>query len=47
MLNHPTFFEDWQSYPANVLKVDEVPKLGSGKTDFNGTKKIALANDQE
>ena len=27
--------------------VDEIPKLGSGKTDFSATKKIALVNDQE
>ena len=34
-------------HPANVLNVDEIPKLGSGKTDFSATKKIALVNDQE
>ena len=33
-------------HPANILNVDEIPKLGSGKTDFSATKKIALANDQ-
>ena len=33
-------------HPANVLNVDEIPKLGSGKTDFSATKKIALVNDQ-
>ena len=33
-------------YPSNVLNVDEIPKLGSGKTDFSATKKIALVNDQ-
>jgi len=30
-----------------VLNVDEIPKLGSGKTDFSATKKIALVNGQE
>jgi acyl-[acyl-carrier-protein]-phospholipid O-acyltransferase/long-chain-fatty-acid--[acyl-carrier-protein] ligase len=34
-------------YPANVLLVNEIPKLGSGKTDFGATKKIALVNDQQ
>ena len=29
-----------------VILVDEIPKLGSGKTDFGATKKIALVNDQ-
>ena len=33
-------------HPSNVLNVDEIPKLGSGKTDFSATKKIALVNDQ-
>jgi len=32
-------------YPSKVLVVDEIPKLGSGKTDFGATKKIALTND--
>ena len=31
-------------HPAKVLIVEEIPKLGSGKTDFSATKKIALAN---
>ena len=35
------------SNPPNVLLVEEIPKLGSGKTDFSTTKKIALINDQE
>ena len=53
MTIYPTSLKDWQSYPsslyhpANVLNVDEIPKLGSGKTDFSATKKIALVNDQE
>jgi len=34
-------------HPAKVLVVDEIPKLGSGKTDFGATKKIALVNDQQ
>ena len=34
-------------HPANVLNIDEIPKLGSGKTYFSATKKIALVNDQE
>jgi len=34
-------------HPANVLNVDEIPKLGSGKTDFHATKKIALVNEKE
>jgi len=33
-------------HPAKVLIVKEIPKLGSGKTDFGATKKIALVNDQ-
>ena len=33
-------------HPAQVILVDEIPKLGSGKTDFGATKKIALVNDQ-
>jgi acyl-[acyl-carrier-protein]-phospholipid O-acyltransferase/long-chain-fatty-acid--[acyl-carrier-protein] ligase len=33
-------------HPSSVLMVDEIPKLGSGKTDFGATKKIALVNDQ-
>ncbi len=28
--------------PSSYFKVDEIPKLGSGKSDFNGTKKLAL-----
>jgi len=32
-------------YPSKVLVVDEIPKLGSGKTDFGATKKIALTNN--
>ena len=34
------------SPPSSVLVVEEIPKLGSGKTDFGATKKIALVNDQ-
>jgi acyl-[acyl-carrier-protein]-phospholipid O-acyltransferase / long-chain-fatty-acid--[acyl-carrier-protein] ligase len=33
-------------YPAQVLVVEEIPKLGSGKTDFGATKKIALVNQK-
>jgi len=33
-------------HPAKVIIVEEIPKLGSGKTDFGATKKIALVNDQ-
>ncbi|MFQ3368074.1 MAG: acyl-[acyl-carrier-protein]-phospholipid O-acyltransferase [Methylophilaceae bacterium] len=33
-------------HPAKVLLVEEIPKLGSGKTDFGAIKKIALVNDQ-
>jgi acyl-[acyl-carrier-protein]-phospholipid O-acyltransferase/long-chain-fatty-acid--[acyl-carrier-protein] ligase len=32
-------------HPTSILVVDEIPKLGSGKTDFGATKKIALVND--
>jgi acyl-[acyl-carrier-protein]-phospholipid O-acyltransferase/long-chain-fatty-acid--[acyl-carrier-protein] ligase len=32
-------------YPSKVLVVDEIQKLGSGKTDFGATKKIALTNN--
>ncbi|CAA6820266.1 MAG: Putative 2-acylglycerophosphoethanolamine acyltransferase / acyl-acyl carrier protein synthetase (EC [uncultured Sulfurovum sp.] len=28
--------------PSNYFKVDEVPKLGSGKADFKGAKRLAL-----
>lgn len=34
-------------HPAQVLVVKEIPKLGSGKTDFGATKKIALVNEQK
>jgi len=34
-------------HPAQVLVVEEIPKLGSGKTDFGATKKIALVNNQK
>ena len=34
-------------HPSSVLVVDEIPKLGSGKTDFGATKKIALVNYQK
>ena len=34
-------------YPTQVLMVEEIPKLGSGKTDFGATKKIALVNEQK
>ena len=33
-------------HPSSVHVVEEIPKLGSGKTDFGATKKIALVNDQ-
>jgi acyl-[acyl-carrier-protein]-phospholipid O-acyltransferase/long-chain-fatty-acid--[acyl-carrier-protein] ligase len=29
--------------PAEIRPVQQVPKLGSGKTDFSGAKKLALA----
>ncbi len=29
--------------PAELLKVDTIPKLGSGKTDFTAAKKLAVA----
>jgi len=35
------------SHPTKALVVEEIPKLGSGKTDFGATKKIALVNDQK
>jgi acyl-[acyl-carrier-protein]-phospholipid O-acyltransferase/long-chain-fatty-acid--[acyl-carrier-protein] ligase len=31
--------------PNKILNVEEIPKLGSGKTDFGATKKIAQANE--
>jgi acyl-[acyl-carrier-protein]-phospholipid O-acyltransferase / long-chain-fatty-acid--[acyl-carrier-protein] ligase len=34
-------------HPAQVLIVEEIPKLGSGKTDFGATKKIALVSEQK
>ena len=34
-------------HPAQVILVEEIPKLGSGKTDFGVTKKIALVNEQK
>ena len=33
-------------HPSTVLIVEEIPKLGSGKTDFGATKKIAIVNNQ-
>ncbi len=33
--------------PANVINMEEVPKLGSGKTDFALAKKVVLAEDQQ
>ena len=59
MSSAPTSFDDWQSYPntldprphsccmAKVLVVEESPTLGSGKTGFGATMKIALINDQK
>ena len=32
-------------HPYSILVVDEIQKLGSGKTDFGATKKIALVNN--
>tara|TARA_B100001173_G_scaffold199405_1_gene171916 strand:+ start:71 stop:1708 length:1638 start_codon:yes stop_codon:yes gene_type:complete len=32
-------------HPSSILVVEEIPKLGSGKTDFGETKKIALVNN--
>ena len=34
-------------HPTQVLMVEEIPKLGSGKTDFGATKKIALVNEHK
>ena len=34
-------------HPSSILVVNEIPKLGSGKTDFGATKNIALVNDQK
>ena len=34
-------------HPTQVLMVEEIPKLGSGKTDFGATRKIALVNEQK
>ena len=34
-------------HPTQVILVDEIPKLGSGKTDFGETKKIALVNENK
>jgi acyl-[acyl-carrier-protein]-phospholipid O-acyltransferase / long-chain-fatty-acid--[acyl-carrier-protein] ligase len=34
-------------HPTQVLMVEEIPKLGSGKTDFGTSKKIALDNEQK
>jgi acyl-[acyl-carrier-protein]-phospholipid O-acyltransferase/long-chain-fatty-acid--[acyl-carrier-protein] ligase len=31
------------SIPSEVRKVEAIPKLGSGKTDFGGVKRLALA----
>jgi acyl-[acyl-carrier-protein]-phospholipid O-acyltransferase/long-chain-fatty-acid--[acyl-carrier-protein] ligase len=31
------------SIPAEVLQVEAIPKLGSGKTDFGAVKRLALA----
>jgi hypothetical protein len=32
-------------HPSKVLVVEEILKLGSGKTDFGATKKIASTNN--
>jgi acyl-[acyl-carrier-protein]-phospholipid O-acyltransferase / long-chain-fatty-acid--[acyl-carrier-protein] ligase len=34
-------------HPAQLVIVEEIPKLGSGKTDFGATKKIALVNEHK
>ena len=34
-------------HPAKVLLIEKIPKLGSDKTDFSVTQKIALVNDKE
>ncbi|MBK1721834.1 acyl-[ACP]--phospholipid O-acyltransferase [Thiocystis violacea] len=31
------------SIPSQVVRVDAIPKLGSGKTDFGGVRRLALA----
>ena len=31
------------SIPAEVLQVEAIPKLGSGKTDFGAAKRLAAA----
>ena len=31
------------SIPAEILRVEAIPKLGSGKTDFAGVKRLAMA----
>jgi acyl-[acyl-carrier-protein]-phospholipid O-acyltransferase/long-chain-fatty-acid--[acyl-carrier-protein] ligase len=33
--------------PSSYFKVDEVPKLGTGKADFKGAKKLALELDEK
>lgn len=33
------------AYPAAIIYVQEIPKLGSGKTDFNTAKKIAMGTN--
>jgi acyl-[acyl-carrier-protein]-phospholipid O-acyltransferase / long-chain-fatty-acid--[acyl-carrier-protein] ligase len=34
-------------HPAQIVMVEKIPKLGSGKTDFGATKEIALDNEQK
>jgi acyl-[acyl-carrier-protein]-phospholipid O-acyltransferase/long-chain-fatty-acid--[acyl-carrier-protein] ligase len=34
------------SSPSTLLKVDALPKLGSGKSDFNQAKKIAIQSQK-
>jgi acyl-[acyl-carrier-protein]-phospholipid O-acyltransferase/long-chain-fatty-acid--[acyl-carrier-protein] ligase len=31
------------SIPSDVIRVEAIPKLGSGKTDFGAVKRLALA----
>ena len=49
MLNPPSSFAEWQSYPATLdsTHVAWLKQAKKSKAAFSAIKKIALINDQE